>query len=70
MLVRPFSIDVSQELLDELYVRLARIKWPSEATIAVLADVGTGPPGLPVDWLRRLMGRWLGASTGGRSRRG
>jgi epoxide hydrolase len=60
MLVRPFSIDVSQELLDELYVRLARIKWPSEATIAVLADGGTGPPGLPVDWLRRLMERWLG----------
>jgi hypothetical protein len=58
MLVRPFSIAVSPVLLEDLRGRLARLRWPSEATLAVLADVSAGPPGLPVDWLRRLMERW------------
>ena len=55
MAVRPFSIEVSQEVLADLGDRLARTRWPGGSSLATLDGDGTG---LAINWLRGLLEYW------------
>jgi epoxide hydrolase len=50
--IRPFTIDIPQEALDDLDRRLAATRWPAQVE-------GTGwDRGVPVDYLRELVDHW------------
>jgi epoxide hydrolase len=62
--VRPFRIEVPQEVLDDLYERLSRTKWPDDIPVETQdpAHQGILPSGwhygLPAAHLRPLVQRW------------
>jgi pimeloyl-ACP methyl ester carboxylesterase len=56
--VRRFEIDVAAPILDDLHRRLTELRWPTDATVDALSDVGSGPTGLSRDWLQALTTYW------------
>jgi pimeloyl-ACP methyl ester carboxylesterase len=48
----PFTVNVSDDALDDLRQRLARARWPEPATVPDWSQ------GVPVDWLQDLCGYW------------
>ncbi len=49
----PFAVHVTEDALDDLRQRLARARWPEQATVADWSQ------GIPRDWLRDLCEYWL-----------
>jgi pimeloyl-ACP methyl ester carboxylesterase len=50
--IRPFRIDVPNEVLDDLQVRLARTRWPEAETVDDWSQ------GIPLAYTRELAGYW------------
>lgn len=52
MTLEPFTIDISQAVLDDLEMRLEHTRWPGE-----ISDVGWSR-GVPLDYLKGLAEYW------------
>ena len=50
--LRPFRIDVPNEVLNELHERLARTRWPEAETVDDWSQ------GAPLSWIQNICGYW------------
>jgi pimeloyl-ACP methyl ester carboxylesterase len=53
--VRPFTVAVEQEAIDDLHARLARTRFAAEPTDTAADDWSAGAP---VSWLREMVAQW------------
>jgi pimeloyl-ACP methyl ester carboxylesterase len=58
MVVRPFSVEVPSQELEDLQRRLALVRWPPWQVVSVLTEGVEIQPGLQPVWLRGLVGYW------------
>ena len=54
--LRPFSVDVAQDAIDDLHSRLARTRYAAEPAAVAATDVGSGAT--PVSYLQEMVAHW------------